>query len=242
MELVSPILDYNETNAWRDDLRDIFRALSTACDIEVNSTCGVHVHISRAMAPWKLQTLKELCRNIFYFEDVINTLVPDHRLDNEMIESSRRGSEPLQGKPPCECVRIVNKCVSTPHLVRVMNNYGSRYFAWNLTNMTSGNRKTVEFRQPPGANTAEPVLQWAEFVVLFLHAAMRSVSFEQLSQIPRSLSGLFYFLSIHMPLGYDTRAVEELLSASFKSKQLQLAAQAEEAEKAREAEEEEAQA
>ncbi|KAJ5333367.1 putative amidoligase enzyme [Penicillium brevicompactum] len=219
LELVSPVLTYDETNAWRDDLHEIFRVLKTVCEIKVNPSCGVHIHISRIGEPWKLETLKELSRNAMYFEKVIDSLLPRHRVGNELLQSSRYHSLPLEGRSMLDCVFLVNDCVSVPHLVELMNFQGSRYFAWNLTNMLDTGRQTVEFRQPPGMDTAEAVLQWVEFVVLFLHAAKRSTTLSILCNTACSLAGLRWFLSIYKPVGYDSRAVDELLSASFEQKQ-----------------------
>ena len=106
---------------------------------------------------------------------------------------------------------MIERCVTVPQVVNAMNNRGSRYFAWNLVNLVHGGRRTVEFRQPPGADNADRVLQWAEFVVFFLHAAAMSVPFDRLSAISRSPSGLLQFLSIHEPPGSDIQAVRRLL-------------------------------
>jgi hypothetical protein len=94
-----------------------------------------------------------------------------------------------------------------------MNDDGSRYFAWNFVNMKAGGSGTIEFRQPPGTRDAERVVQWAEFVVLFLHAARMSVPFSTLSEYPRTADGLLRFLSIHGLAGSDIHALESLFWA-----------------------------
>lgn len=210
--MVSPILEYNESNTWRNDLREIFQALRNKCDIETNNTCGLHIHISSGRGTWGLRTIKDLCRNIFYFEEVIDDLIPKHRVGNDLIRSSRQSSAQLRDKTARECLAIINRCYSLPQIINAMNDNGSRYFAWNFVNLKRGGLGTIEFRQPPGAENAEEALQWAEFVVLFLHAASMSVSFDALCLYPRTREGMREFLSSHELPGSDLSALDRLLT------------------------------
>jgi hypothetical protein len=98
-------------------------------------------------------------------------------------------------------------------VINTMNDSGTRYFAWNFVNLIRGGIGTIEFRQPPGTDNAERVLQWAEFVVLFLHAARMSVPFDTLGQHPRTVDGLLAFLSVHKLPGSDIRALRSLFWA-----------------------------
>lgn len=210
--MVSPILEYNQSNTWRNDLHEIFRALSNTCDIETNNTCGLHIHISSGRGIWGLRTIKDLCRNIFYFEEVIDSLIPKYRVGNDLIRSSRQSSAQLRDKTARECLAIINRCYSLPQIINAMNDSGSRYFAWNFVNLKRGGLGTIEFRQPPGVDNAEEALQWAEFVVLFLHAASMSVSFDTLCLYPQTGAGLEEFLSAHELPGSDLSALHRLLA------------------------------
>jgi hypothetical protein len=97
--------------------------------------------------------------------------------------------------------------------INIMNDDGSRYFAWNFVNMKAGGSGTIEFRQPPGSSDVDRVLKWAEFVVLFLHTSRMSVPFLTLNGYLRTVDGLLEFLFIYKLPGSDIQALHGLFWA-----------------------------
>lgn len=77
IEIVSPILQYHPSSSWREEVRQLFRVVGKQYLIEANNSCGLHVHVSPSQdRQWSLDTLKSFCRNVFFFEDSIEFLLP----------------------------------------------------------------------------------------------------------------------------------------------------------------------
>ena len=71
----------------------------------------------------------------------------------------------------------------------------NRYWTWNFRNLLQGGKMTVEFRQPPGVVIAKDCLAWAEFVVTFGGAALKTaVSYHALHMYTEDVGGLKSFL------------------------------------------------
>ncbi|KAJ5510052.1 amidoligase enzyme-domain-containing protein [Penicillium expansum] len=69
--------------------RRLFEVLSTVCEIETNETCGMYIHITPGRGALGIWAVKEPCRNIIYFESMIESLAPRHRVENDLMVGSR---------------------------------------------------------------------------------------------------------------------------------------------------------
>ncbi|KAJ5404866.1 amidoligase enzyme-domain-containing protein [Penicillium sp. CMV-2018d] len=211
LELVSPILQYHERSPWRDEVRHMFRALSLVCDVEANQSCGVHVHISPPKnSAWSLDTLKSICRSIFYFERAILAIVPDHRRSNAYTASNRCDNSRLKGKSVRECLSILDRCENHVEIVDLMNDNGRRYFAWNFTNLYYGGKATLEFRQAPGASDETACLPWVEFVASFVNSSKMMSSDRNISRFSRDVQGLRRILTSFGVSGSNRGILESL--------------------------------
>ncbi|KAJ5778191.1 amidoligase enzyme-domain-containing protein [Penicillium odoratum] len=195
LELVSPILSYNKQGDWREHVRELLRSVRKICRIESNASCGFHVHISPPEGTsWDLDSLKSICRAIFYFEGAINTILPANRRNNEYAASNLRENSRLRGKDLRNCLKTIDDCQNNVDFADLMNDNGKRYFAWNFTNLYCGGKYTVEFRQAPGVSDESASLPWIEFVVLFINSSQGISNPQQLSRFSQDVRGLLGFL------------------------------------------------
>jgi hypothetical protein len=151
------------------DLWDIFNSL---CLIQTNNTCGTHVHISPNIG-FTIDSAKSVARAALYSESAINSLVPPDRRNNEYCKSLRRDNLNFVAGTAQECIKLVDRCSTLAELVELMN-MNNRYWTWNFRNLLQGGKMTVEFRQPPDVVIAKDCLAWAEFVVTFGGAALKT--------------------------------------------------------------------
>lgn len=193
MEIVSPIFPY-EHGAWRRAVCSILSSLSNEVVLQVNESCGLHVHISPdGKALWTLRDLKHLSRAILYFEPAIERLVPPHRRQNIWARSNYYDNPKLHGKGDSEVMQMIDGCQTLEEVVSLMNNGSNRNYAWNFTNIYSGGSFTIEFRRGPGAAQENTCLQWVEFVINFVHAAKCGGTQSQLAVYSRDVEGLMHF-------------------------------------------------
>lgn len=194
MEIVSPVFTYKPSSTWRDDARTLFSSLSNEVFLQVNESCGLHVHISPDGEDiWTLRDLKRLSRAMIYFEPAIERLVPSHRRQNFWARSNRHDNPKLEWKDNSEILQMIDQCETLEDVVSLMNNGSNRNFAWNFTNIYSGGIFTIEFRRGPGATQVNTCLQWVEFVVSLAHAAKCGGTKSELAAYTRDVEGMMHF-------------------------------------------------
>ncbi|ROW07224.1 hypothetical protein VMCG_03771 [Cytospora schulzeri] len=81
VELVSPILKFDMSKAWRNDIGMVFSAIGSKWAFKPTHSCGTHVHI-RPRNGWNMRDLKALAKAIVFFEDAIAEILPGHRVNN----------------------------------------------------------------------------------------------------------------------------------------------------------------
>ena len=81
LELVSPILDFSQDSVFRREVQYVLNHLKRNSKINVNQSCGNHVHLSPKdnNRIWTLQAVKAICRSIVYFEFAFEVPLPPHR-------------------------------------------------------------------------------------------------------------------------------------------------------------------
>ncbi|KAJ6138445.1 amidoligase enzyme-domain-containing protein [Penicillium samsonianum] len=163
-----------------------------------------------SLCPWSLDTLKSICRSIFYFEGAILAIVPDHRRSNAYTASNRCDNSRLKGKSVRECLSILDGCENHVEIVDLMNDNGRRYFAWNFTNLYYGGKATLEFRQAPGASDETACLPWVEFVASFVNSSKMMSSDRNISRFSRDVQGLRRFLTSFGVSGSNRGILESL--------------------------------
>lgn len=154
-ELVSPILE-GETG-----LRELEKVcwVLDLCDVKVNNSCGLHVHMDAA--DFTINTWKNLALSYKNIENVINAFMPNTRRDNRYCKSLSRISES----------RIL-EANTISDLREAFRN--DRYHKVNLE--AYARHRTVEFRQHGGSTNFTKMSNW----VLFLS---RMITFAQYAKV-----------------------------------------------------------
>lgn len=154
-ELVSPIL---EGEAGLRELEKVCWVLDL-CDVKVNNSCGLHVHMDAA--DFTINTWKNLALSYKNIENVINAFMPNTRRDNHYCKSLSRISE--------------NMILEANTISDLREAFGNdRYHKVNLE--AYARHRTVEFRQHGGSTNFTKMSNW----VLFLS---RMITFAQHAKV-----------------------------------------------------------
>ncbi len=155
-ELVSPIL--NQENVF-DQITRICQSLNRMENIEVNRTCGLHIHLK-----WDGMTteqIKKIFQRYFDYKNDIDLIMPISRRDSNNMY----------------CLEI------SRNDVRRVNNYdGSLRGMWSLLrtrykkiNLESLRKYgTLEFRQHSGTMDHTKILNWLSFLVGFVNETINN--------------------------------------------------------------------
>ena len=154
-ELVSPIL---VGEAGLRELEKVCLVLDL-CDVKVNGSCGLHVHIDAA--GFSMETWRNLALSYKHLEPVIDRFMPASRRDNYYCKGLGHVSDEM-----IRSARTVDE---------LKNRIGNRYHKVNLE--AYSRHKTVEFRQHSGTTNFTKMRNW----VLFLH---KLVTFATRGQVP----------------------------------------------------------
>ena len=150
-ELVSPVLRGLEGLA---DLERACRALRL-CGAQVNSSCGLHVHLGAADLP--IEAMRQLVRNYLVLETSIDQVMPAGR----RADANTYCQGLLRGRALAEAERAILAATTAQELSTAANG-GSRY---HKVNMQSFFRQgTIEFRQHSGSTDYEKISFWVKFL------------------------------------------------------------------------------
>ena len=176
-QLVSPILvgeaglQELEKGCWVLDL----------CDVKVNGSCGLHVHIDAA--GFSMETWRNLALSYKHLEPVIDRFMPASRRDNYYCKGLGHVSD--------EMIR------SAQTVDELKNRIGNRYHKVNLE--AYSRHKTVEFRQHSGTISFTKIENW----VCFLD---RMITFASVGSLPAGIRlEDFPFLGEKQKLYYKLR-------------------------------------
>lgn len=154
-ELVSPILEGESGLA---ELEKVCWVLDL-CDVKVNDSCGLHVHIDAA--DFTMNTWKNLALTYKNIENVINAFMPGNRRDNYYCRSLSTISE--------------NRILGADTIDELRGVFGNqRYHKVNLE--AYARHRTVEFRQHGGSTNFTKMKNW----ILFLN---RMITFAQYAKV-----------------------------------------------------------
>ena len=143
-ELVSPVL---EGKAGLDEFKKVCWVLD-ACDVKVNSSCGLHIHFDAA--DFSLQTWKNVAISYKHIETTIDRFMPESRRDNRYCRSLRGIAE-----------QKINSARNIEELQSVAFE-STRYFKVNPQSYSR--HKTIEFRQHAGTINYDKVSNWILFL------------------------------------------------------------------------------
>ncbi|KAL2138087.1 hypothetical protein VTI28DRAFT_7492 [Corynascus sepedonium] len=183
VELVSRVLSTNMN--WQDELRTVFRAFQRVkYKLRLTTDCSMHVHVSPYDGPYTADQLKKICKALSYFDNAITKVMPTERKDNHWATSNVAGRgiavnqklKKAYSLVPTQSwvhlFKLFDKAVTPKHVHQLLSgNYESRYVSWNFENVTQP-CGTVEFRRPPGADSAAKAIHWAAFTLGFVARAL----------------------------------------------------------------------
>lgn len=156
-ELVSPVL---EGQRGLQELKKVCWVLD-ACNVKVNSTCGLHIHFDAAN--FTLQTWKNIAISYKRIESVIDRFMPQSRRNNRYCRSLQTITE-----------QSINNATSIEQLQSGAFQ-GTRYFKVNPQSYSR--HKTIEFRQHSGSINFEKISNW----ILFLNGLVTFASEQSLT-------------------------------------------------------------
>lgn len=154
-ELVSPIL---VGEAGLKELEKVCWVLEL-CDVKVNESCGLHVHIDAA--GFSMETWRNLALSYKHLETVIDSFMPVSRRNNRYCIGLKHVSD--------------ERIKSARTIDELKDMIGDRYHKVNL--VAYSRHKTVEFRQHSGTTNFTKMRNW----ILFLH---KLVTFATRGEVP----------------------------------------------------------
>ncbi|KAK0744385.1 hypothetical protein B0T21DRAFT_357744 [Apiosordaria backusii] len=198
IELVSRILRTDED--WVGEISRAFEALTECCEIKLTTGCSMHIHVSpvRELAEkpnqFTFPEIVNIVKAVAYFDQPLTDVMPAERKQNAFALSSFTGVPPPDDR---EAIRLFDE----PKRLKLQNLYGmvptagwgplfkhleqitsrvkfrhncdlSRLRSFNFSPLLDDNCLTIEFRRPPGADTAAKATKWAAFALCFFAAAI----------------------------------------------------------------------
>ncbi|OBS22823.1 hypothetical protein FPOA_09148 [Fusarium poae] len=218
LENISPIFRSFENSAWREHIDTMWRFITTNYRVSANSSCGTHVHLSRA-GGFTLDELKRVCQCIIHFELAFEGILPRDRLSNEYARSNwldnpNFGHRNLSRK---ESIDVIQNASSMRELVLLMNPDHDKMFGWNFLYLLNSPHGTIEFRRGAASVSSSDVFMWIEIAMSFVEASIRGGRRENLAKVPATVGGLKWFIgAARLPDGipglYDSRYLKRLFS------------------------------
>ncbi|KAK3340023.1 swim zinc finger domain protein [Lasiosphaeria hispida] len=190
MEVVSPKL--TTAQPVTKILSEFWEAMKADFDIQIDSSCGGHVHVTplRESAKFTLPELKRIAFAVAVYEEYVCAILPPSRRDNKWCQPNsqthgkRRGLTLTLGKgrgdPELRTVaKEIEELVGETGLCEYMQR--SRYVLWNFQNTFPDPRLgsysgTVEFRGASQFRNSQGTLSWVAFVLGFITLAEEEVS------------------------------------------------------------------
>lgn len=123
LELVSPILEFSHASDFRHQVEHVWEHLKANTKIEVNESCGTHIHVSpqNDSGTWGLEALKAICRSILFFEFAFEAVLPPHRRRNIWAKSNLYDNDHFPDKRLEACFSLIDGCQTVPRIVELMN-------------------------------------------------------------------------------------------------------------------------
>lgn len=163
--------------------------------ITANSSCGTHVHVSRANG-YSVEDLKRICSCIIHFEPAFEALLPIDRQSNEYARSNWLDNSNFgyKNRTRKEAISIIQSASTIRDLVLLMNPEHDKMFGWNFLYLLHSASGTIEFRRGAASTSEEDVFMWIEVALSFIAASINLETVEKLSRVPATASGLRSFI------------------------------------------------
>lgn len=202
IELKSPKIRVRDPD-WRSQVRATWTFIQNNYQVARNILCSTHVHISMTRqfdaigeVGMGLPNMKKVAQAIIHFEPALEALVPPVRRGNLFAQSNWIDNINFSDEKITRevAIEMIGKCSSENELICLLcPQPQQRFFAWNFRAMKR--YRTIEFRKGSASMNADEVLAWAELVLLFVQAAVKTTP-KALRIIPANVRGLKGFLGL----------------------------------------------
>lgn len=187
MELVSPILDFQDQRTWHWHMDAVWAVLSAKFNTSTTPQCSTHVHISPSKGSWTLAQVQKVAKAVLYYERSIDTLLPQERRQSIWAQSNRHNTS-TEPQNIDTLFTWIDEARDIPSITLIMcafskdsqygrdvgktQDFAHNVFRWNFTPLTKGSMRTIEFRQPPGSSDAAATKLWVTFAASFIQGAV----------------------------------------------------------------------
>jgi hypothetical protein len=164
-----------------DAVRLACTTLTSKFRLNVNETCGLHVHVGNGNDNFSLTTIKNFFAFLWCFEPAFEALHPEHRIDGAYYTSLRRLSR-LGRRTRLSNLENVLRILQEPDRERLLrlvdaedpsdfDAYNARNLRLSLTGIEMTSKVTIEFRQHESTLDGDRVINWVKTVVGLLEFA-----------------------------------------------------------------------
>ncbi|RHZ47510.1 uncharacterized protein CDV56_101089 [Aspergillus thermomutatus] len=205
VEIVSPVLKVDSD--WARSIESVLGSsrLPAFVSLKTNRSTGLHVHVGYSdgfVDRFTLEQLKLLAVAVVFFEGTIDQLhSPSRSVATENPDIlSNRNNQLLRELSDSQAIDVISKATSITEVISAMrfdesadySGYGeSKTFKVNFSSFNKCG--TVEFRQRIATTDCAALIQWVEFMVLFVQRSLEKdiSSWTSISAECKGLSYLF---------------------------------------------------
>ncbi|TWU71855.1 hypothetical protein ED733_003304 [Metarhizium rileyi] len=180
LEIVSRCIASDDD--WFAEITSVFKTLQKLGTIFLTAGCSTHVHVSPSAQKEEVYTIEQMraiIKAVAYYEQAITRVMPGNRKNNTWAVSNFQDD-----KTGIKYRELYNKISSDTWAplfdaldeVRFLplvplEIFTTKHQSWNFKHLRS-ECGTLEFRRPPGVETAEEAIYWAAFALGFIKGAM----------------------------------------------------------------------
>ena len=224
VEIVSNVIPAKSN--WLLNLGLVFEALHGSFNVKLTIGCSMHVHVSPRGPEdtgndkkYTIAQIKGIMKAVFFFDDAITRIMPADRKENAWaISNAKAPKTPARVRNAYSAVNqkswgplfaIIDKVKSTGAVNIELA--GNRYMSWNFGNLAD-QCGTVEFRRPPGVDSADKAMYWVAFTLGFVAGALSTqwIVDQTSTTIPSVID-----LGIFIQKGVDTQGEVTAGAADF---------------------------
>ena len=133
---------FGQSSEWETNVEKHWETLSPILDVELDSMCATHVHVSLKGKGvyWNLEQLKRFAKAAIYFNKAFKAIWAPSRRDHPFTQSNKDDNYILKGLDFAACFTLIEKCASMHDLIKLMQAgetkaaQQSRDYAWNFEN------------------------------------------------------------------------------------------------------------
>ncbi|RDW80705.1 hypothetical protein BP5796_05403 [Coleophoma crateriformis] len=185
MEIQSPAFHFTE--AAIQNVKFVCSILAETYRINVNESCGLHVHVGNMTNGYSLKQLKCFMATVWTFEPQLDFLHPAHRLNNKYCEGLRKHAAINHFKSPAQVLVEIKNAADANCILAMMRVTPLSKSAYEISNLCQPPieeiKRTIEFRQHEGCIDPRAVEQWIRTcvgIVEFAAEVDEDAWFEQL--------------------------------------------------------------